>query len=438
MLDRQVDRGLQRVVGVGHAVVRFVTRLEAVQDFHGLAHRRLDDVDLLEAPRERAVLLEDAAVFLERGRTDAAQLARGEHGLDQVRGIHRAARRGAGADDRMDLVDEQDRAGVLLQLREHGLQALLEIAAVLGAGDQRAEVERVDDRVGQHFGHVAFDDALGQAFGERGLAHAGFAHVERVVLATAAQHLDGAFDFVGAADQRVDLAGEREVVEVAGEFGERVALVFALLALPRLVLGLRFLAFAGAGDAVREIVDDIQPRDVLLVQEIDGVRILFAVDGDQDVGAGDFLLARGLHVVDGALQHALEPQRGLRVAAVVVGQARDRGFDRLVQLMAQAGEIRADRLEDGFGGGVVEQREEQVLHGHELMAGFARPLVALADGLLEIFAEHDAVASDCWPCGYLPLYGDAETFPVANARANRRRLAAVFTPFPSCRARGAG
>ena len=120
---------------------------------------------------------------------------------------------------------------MLLQLREHRLQALLEIAAVLGAGDQRAEVERVDDRVGQHLGHVAFDDALGQAFGERGLAHAGLADVERIVLATAAQHLDGAFDFVGAADQRIDLAGERELVEVAGELGERVALVFAFLAL---------------------------------------------------------------------------------------------------------------------------------------------------------------------------------------------------------------
>ena len=114
--------------------------------------------------------------------------------------------------------------GMLLQLREHGLQALLEIAAVLGAGDQRAEVERVDHRVGQHVGHVAIDDALGQAFGQRGLAHAGFADVERIVLAAAAQHLDGAFDFVGATDQRIDLAGEREFVEVAGVFGQRVAL----------------------------------------------------------------------------------------------------------------------------------------------------------------------------------------------------------------------
>ena len=115
-------------------------------------------------------------------------------------------RRRAGADDGVDLVDEQDRAGLLLQLRDHGLQALLEVAAVLGAGDQRAEVQRPDRRRLQHLGHVAFDDALGQAFGERGLADAGFADVQRIVLAAAAQHLDRALDFVLAADQRIDLA----------------------------------------------------------------------------------------------------------------------------------------------------------------------------------------------------------------------------------------
>ncbi len=82
------------------------------------ATRRLDDVDLLEAPRERAILLEHAAVFLERRRTDAAQFAGGEHGLDQVRRVHRAARGGTRTDDRMDLVDEQDRVRLLLELRD--------------------------------------------------------------------------------------------------------------------------------------------------------------------------------------------------------------------------------------------------------------------------------------------------------------------------------
>jgi hypothetical protein len=47
-----------------------------------------------------------------------------------------------------------------LDLLEHGLEALLELAAVLRAGDHRAEVER-DERLSlQRLGHVAGDDAL--------------------------------------------------------------------------------------------------------------------------------------------------------------------------------------------------------------------------------------------------------------------------------------
>ena len=44
-------------------------------------------------------------------------------------------------------------------------------------------------------------------------------------------------------------------------------------------------------DAVGDVIDHVQARDAALVQEIDGLRLLFAEDGDQHVGAGDFLLA---------------------------------------------------------------------------------------------------------------------------------------------------
>jgi hypothetical protein len=67
-------------------------------------------------------------------------------------------------------------------LLEHGLEALLELAAVLGAGDQRADVERDEPLVAQAVGHVAVDDALREALGDRGLAHAGLADEHRVVL----------------------------------------------------------------------------------------------------------------------------------------------------------------------------------------------------------------------------------------------------------------
>ena len=53
------------------------------------------------------VLLDVVAVLVERRRTDGAQLAAGEHRLEQVAGRDRALGR-ARADDRVELVDEED------------------------------------------------------------------------------------------------------------------------------------------------------------------------------------------------------------------------------------------------------------------------------------------------------------------------------------------
>ena len=77
---------------------------------------------------------------------------------------------------------------------EHRLQALLELAAVLGAGDQRAHVEREDRLVLQPLGHVAAHDALGEPLDDRRLADAGVADQHRVVLGLAREDLDHAPD----------------------------------------------------------------------------------------------------------------------------------------------------------------------------------------------------------------------------------------------------
>ena len=47
-------------------------------------------------------------------------------------------------DHRVHLVDEQDRQRPLLERLDHGLEALLEVAAVARPGQQRAGVERED------------------------------------------------------------------------------------------------------------------------------------------------------------------------------------------------------------------------------------------------------------------------------------------------------
>ena len=209
-----------------HAMVQFVFFLEAAQDRDRVLDRRLGDEHRLEAARERGVLLDMFAIFVERGRADAMQFAARQRRLQQVGGVHRAIRL-AGADQRVHLVDEQDDAALGRgDFVEHGFQALLEFAAIFRAGDQRAQVEREQLLVLQRFRHVAIDDAQREAFDDRGLADAGLADQHRIVLGAARQHLDGAADFLVAADHRIELAGAGGVGEVARIFLQRVIGVF--------------------------------------------------------------------------------------------------------------------------------------------------------------------------------------------------------------------
>lgn len=93
-------------------------------------------------------------------------------------------------------------------------------------------------------------------------------------------------------------------------------------------------------------------------------------------------------MVHGPLQHTLEAKRGLGIAAIIFGQARDRGLDGLLQLLAQALGVGPACLQHGLGGRVVEQCQQQVFHRHEFMPGLTGALVALTDGVFEVFTEH--------------------------------------------------
>jgi len=73
-----------------------------------------------------------------------------------------------------------------------GLEALLELAAVLGAGDDQGKVESQDALVSQERWNLAVGDALGQTLDDGSLADAGFADQHRIVLGAAAEDLDDA------------------------------------------------------------------------------------------------------------------------------------------------------------------------------------------------------------------------------------------------------
>src|SRR5581483_1153612 len=136
-----------------------------------------------------------------------------ERRLEDVRGVD-GAFGGAGADEHVQLIDEEHTVAGGLDLLDDLLQPLLELAAVLRAGDERADIEREQALAVQRLRHIAGDDAVGEALGDGGLADAGLADQHRVVLGAARQDLDDALDLLRAADHWVELArarGRREV-----------------------------------------------------------------------------------------------------------------------------------------------------------------------------------------------------------------------------------
>ena len=191
----QVGRGHEGLVGDGHRVVRLVAVAQALQDLDGVGHRGLLHLDGLEAALEGGVLLEVLAVLVEGGGADGLQLAAGQHGLQDGGGVD-GALGGAGADQGVQLVDEQHDVAAGADLLQHLLQPLLEVTAVAAPGHQGAEVEGVELLAPQRLGHVVGHDPLGQALDDGGLAHAGLADQDGVVLGAAGQHLHDPLDLL--------------------------------------------------------------------------------------------------------------------------------------------------------------------------------------------------------------------------------------------------
>ena len=209
----------------------------------------------------------------------------------------------------------------------------------------------------KRFRNVLLVDAQRQPLGDGGLAHPRVAHVDGVVLAPPAQHVDGAGDLVVAADERVQQALGGLLHQLGGEGFQRIALrrlpAFLVLLRPgsvRLRLLLRQL-----GDAVGDVVDEVEAADVLGFQQVAGVALLLTVHGHQQVAALDLGLLRGLGVNEGALDDTVKAQGLLRLLLRPLGQRLQAALEELFQLVPQAVEVAA-AVEDDFAGvAVVEQ-----------------------------------------------------------------------------------
>ena len=166
------------------------------------------------------------AVFVQRRGANRMKFAASQHRLEHVGGVHRTfgcARAHKG----VHFVNEQqDLAVGVLDFVQNRLEPLLEFAAVLGPGDQRAQVQRHQPLILQRRRHVAVDDALRQTLGDGSLAHARLADQHRVVLGAATEDLHDPADLLIAPDDWVQVALARLGGQVAPVLDEGFVLGF--------------------------------------------------------------------------------------------------------------------------------------------------------------------------------------------------------------------
>ena len=254
---------------------------------------------------------------------------------------------------------------LLVERVEHLLDALLEVAAIARAGDERAEVEREDSRVLQRLRHLALVNAQRQPFGQRGLADAGLADQQRVVLAAAAEHLDHALELELAADQRIDLPS-RGLARPGRWRRPRADRAAPTPASP--ASGARRRRARRRRGAVRDHAQQRQPIDALLAQEVRGVAVLFLQQEHEQRAAVDLLRARRRGVHHRALDDAIEADRRFGLDGLLARHRRERALEHLVEIAA---ERRRGRRGSASGAaracGSSMQRVQQVLEADEIV-----------------------------------------------------------------------
>ena len=362
---------------------------------------------LLEAALERSVALQVLAVLVERRRPDRLQLAAGERRLQDRGCVDRTLGR-TGPDEVMELVDEEDDVAPLHDLLHHLLEPLLELAAVLGAGDEGGQIQGVDLLVLQQLGHLVRGDARREPFDDGGLADARLADQHGVVLLAAREDLHHALDLGLAPDDGIELPVRGGLGEIAAELVEQLR---ALRLLSRGAAG-ALLAPAGAGQHADDLVADLLGVGVEVEQDARGDAFVLAHEPEQDVLGADVVVSERQRLAEGQLEDLLRARREGDLAG------RD-----LVALADDARHLRAhfldcdvERLEHARGETFLfaEEAEENVLGTDVVVLEGAGLVLREDDDLASPFCE--SLEHPCRP-SFQPITGGKLTHPPSRRSA---------------------
>jgi hypothetical protein len=228
---------------------------------------------------------------------------------------------------------------VLADLVDHALEALLELAPVLGAGHHARQVKGDHPLAGQRLRHVAVDDPLGDALDDGGLADPGITEEHRVVLGAPRQHLDGLLDLALTANHRVQPALTRVGGQVPAVLVQRRRAARAPL-LP------------AAGTALQLVRVGQRPR-----QGLRRSALRIGAKAEQYVLSADPGRARCLGLAVCVLQGPLRRRRQRRRGAPRLAM-----LDRLLHLLRERVDRYPRPLQHLPGRGQLGCRPEQVLH----------------------------------------------------------------------------
>ncbi|GBC78646.1 hypothetical protein HRbin08_02142 [bacterium HR08] len=364
-----------------HPVMHLVPLLQSAQDRDRVLDRGFADQDGLEAAFERGVLLDVLAIFVEGRRPDAPELAAREHRLQEIARIHGRSLGAPGSHDRVQFVNEEDDLALrLLDLAEHGLQALLEFAPVFRPRDERAHVQLNDALVLQPLGDIAPHDPLREPLDDGRLADARLPDQHRIVLRPTREDLHHAPDLLIAPDDRIQLP-------LSGEFGQ-----IAPIALERLVgrLGRRTRHPLRAANLLQRLHHPIPIQPQIEQDAPGGSAAPLFQDRQQEVFDADVLVLEPRGFIFGHGEETVEAPRDVHVIRASRRTAHF-GPARQLLLQASADELRIHTrlLQDRRRQSplLLQQRKEQMFDINLLMAVARRQTLRGPHSLLHLFRQ---------------------------------------------------
>ena len=201
---RKRNSSLDGSFSVVDVMVLLVAILKTVDDRNGVVVVWLADVDWLETPLKCGVLLDMFTVLFCRSCADDLDFSTRQRWLQDGRGVD-GTLCGAGANDGVNLVDEEDVVLGFLQLSNNLLHAVLKLTAILRTSYQTCQVKRPNLLSAQDIRNIARSNELSQALNNGSLANTRIAQDKWVVLLATCKNLHDTLNLAVATNDGVKL-----------------------------------------------------------------------------------------------------------------------------------------------------------------------------------------------------------------------------------------